>query len=189
MSIPATTSQTVGPFFRIGLDRLNCADIAAQGLPGEHIVIEGRVLDGDSVPVPDAVIEIWQANSFGKYDHPDDQQDKPKHEGFKGYGRVSTSDGGQFCFRTIKPGPVPGPDGTTQAAHLVVSVFMRGLLKRLVTRVYFPGNAEQNHDPILSLVEPERRSTLIAAEDPKNRGSLRWDIILQGPQETVFFDF
>ena len=189
MSLPVTTSQTVGPFFRIGLDRLNCADIAAPNAPGEHVVIEGEVLDGDGVPVPDAVIEIWQANSFGKYENPDDHQNKPTQEGFRGYGRVATSDDGTFCFRTIKPGPVPGPDRTTQAAHLVVSVFMRGLLKRLVTRMYFPGDLEQAHDPVLALVEPERRRTLIAIEDPKDQGSLHWDIILQGPQETVFFDF
>jgi len=187
LSLPVTTSQTVGPFFRIGLDRLNCADIG--GVRGERIVVEGRVLDGDGVPVPDAVVEIWQANSFGKYDHPHDHQDKPTQEGFRGYGRVSTSDDGRFCFRTIKPGPVQGPKGTTQAPHLVVSIFMRGLLKRLVTRMYFPGDAEQSHDPVLVLVTPGRRPTLIATEDPKTKGSLRWDIILQGPQETVFFDF
>jgi protocatechuate 3,4-dioxygenase alpha subunit len=145
------------------------------------------VLDGDGVPVPDAVIEIWQANSFGKYDHSEDRQDKPTHSGFKGYGRVATDDEGRFCFRTIKPGPVPGPSGSTQAPHLVVSVFMRGLLKRLVTRVYFPGDAEQAHDAILTLVAPERRPTLMARGE--NKGLLRWDIILQGPQETVFFDF
>jgi protocatechuate 3,4-dioxygenase alpha subunit len=189
LSLPVTTSQTVGPFFRIGLDRLNRADIAAPSVPGNHIVIEGRVLDGDGAPVPDAVIEVWQANSLGKYDHPDDNQDKPTHEGFQGYGRISTTDDGRFCFRTVKPGPVPGPGGTTQASHLVVSVFMRGLLKRLVTRMYFPGDVEQAHDPVLALVATERRPTLIATEDSKNKGSLRWDIILQGPRETVFFDF
>ena len=141
------------------------------------------------MPVPDAVIEIWQANSLGKYDHPEDRQDKPTHSGFKGYGRVATDNEGRFCFRTIKPGPVPGPSGSTQAPHLVVSVFMRGLLKRLVTRVYFPGDAAQAHDAILTLVAPDRRPTLVAREDSAHRGSLRWDIILQGPQETVFFDF
>jgi len=189
LSLPVTTSQTVGPFFRIGLDRLNRADIAAPGVPGERIVIEGFVLDGDGVPVPDAVLEVWQANSLGKYDHPDDHQNKPTQEGFRGYGRISTTDDGGFCFRTIKPGPVPGPDGSTQAPHLVLSVFMRGLLKRLVTRMYFPGDGEQARDPVLVLVEPGRRRTLIAVEDSRNKGSLRWDIILQGPKETVFFDF
>jgi protocatechuate 3,4-dioxygenase alpha subunit len=189
LSPQATTSQTVGPFFRIGLDRLNCAELAAHDVLGQRIVLEGRVLDGDGVPVPDAVIEIWQANSLGKYDHPEDLQDKPTHSGFKGYGRVATDDEGRFCFRTIKPGPVPGPSGATQAPHLVVSVLMRGLLKRLVTRIYFPGDAEQANDSVLGLVSAERRPTLIAREGLANKGSLRWDIILQGPQETVFFDF
>jgi protocatechuate 3,4-dioxygenase alpha subunit len=135
------------------------------------------------------VIEIWQANSVGKYDHPEDHQDKPTHTGFKGYGRVATDDEGRFCFRTIKPGPIPGPSGSTQAPHLVVAVFMRGLLKRLATRMYFPGDAAQASDAILALVPAERRPTLIAKEDTANKGSLHWDIILQGPQETVFFDF
>jgi protocatechuate 3,4-dioxygenase, alpha subunit len=189
LSLTATTSQTVGPFFRIGLDRLNCADIAPQGVPGERVIIQGRVLDGDGVAVPDAVIEIWQANSAGKYGHPDDRQEKPTHARFKGYGRISTSDDGRYCFRTIKPGSVPGPNGTTQAPHLVASVFMRGLLKRLVTRMYFPADSSQANDPVLGLVPMERRPTLIAAEDTKDKGSLRWDIILQGPLETVFFDF
>jgi len=189
LSPQATTSQTVGPFFRIGFDRLNCAKLATRDVAGERIVLEGRVLDGDGAPVPDAVIEILQADSLGKYDHPEDRQDKPTHSGFKGYGRVATDNEGRFCFRTIKPGPVPGPSGSTQAPHLVVSVFMRGLLKRLVTRIYFPGDSEQAQDPILLLVAPERRRTLVAKADPANSGSLRWDIILQGPQETVFFDF
>jgi protocatechuate 3,4-dioxygenase alpha subunit len=140
------------------------------------------------VPVPDAIVEIWQANAHGKYNHPDDTQNKPIEPGFKGYGRAATDDDGRFCFRTIKPGPVPGPAGTVQAPHLAVSVFMRGLLKRLVTRVYFPGDREQAHDPVLTLVDPQRRATLIAREDPSGNSSLRWDIILQGAQETVFFD-
>jgi protocatechuate 3,4-dioxygenase alpha subunit len=152
------------------------------------VVLEGRVLDGGGAPVPDAVIEIWQANAHGKYGHPDDQQTKPIEPGFKGYGRVATDDEGRFCFRTINPGPFPGPGGTPQAPHLAVSVFMRGLLKRLVTRVYFPGDREQAQDPILKLVNPERRATLIAREASGGNASLHWDIILQGPQETVFFD-
>jgi len=188
LSLHATTSQTVGPFFRIGLDRLNCVDMAGPEVSGPRVVLEGRVLDGDGAPVPDAVIEIWQANAHGKYDHPDDQQTKPIEPGFKGYGRVATDDEGRFCFRTIKPGTVPGPGGMPQAPHLAVSVFMRGLLKRLVTRVYFPGDREQSQDPILKLVTPERRATLIAREGSGGNASLYWDIILQGAQETVFFD-
>jgi protocatechuate 3,4-dioxygenase alpha subunit len=162
--------------------------MAGPEVSGARVVLEGRVLDGDGAPVPDAVIEIWQANTHGKYDHPDDQQAKPIEPGFKGYGRVATDDEGRFCFRTIKPGPVPGPGGTAQAPHLAVSVFMRGLLKRLVTRVYFPGDREQAQDPILKLVNPDRRATLIARKGSGGNASLHWDIILQGAQETVFFD-
>jgi protocatechuate 3,4-dioxygenase, alpha subunit len=188
LSLSSTTSQTVGPFFRVGLDRLNCADLAGPETSGQRVVIEGRVLDGDGAPVPDAVIEIWQANALGKYDHPEDQQNKSTEPGFKGYGRVATDDQGRFCFRTIKPGPVPGPEGTLQAPHLAVSVFMRGLLKRLVTRVYFAGDHEHAKDPILLRVDAERRATLIARPSPGNDKTLHWDIILQGAEETVFFD-
>lgn len=188
MSLRATTSQTVGPFFRIGFEPLCRADLTAPGIAGARIVLEGRVLDGDGVPVPDAVLEIWQANAHGKYAHPDDRQDKPLDPAFKGYGRVLTDEGGRFRLTTIKPGPVPGPHGTTQAPHLAVSIFMRGLLKRLVTRVYFPDDLYLRDDSVLKLVNPERRETLLAKAGPGGTGSLHWDVILQGPRETVFFD-
>lgn len=188
MSLRATTSQTVGPFFQIGFEKFCCADLAPPEVPGERIALEGRVLDGDGIPVPDATLEIWQANAHGKYAHPDDHQDKPLEAGFKGYGRVATDEGGRFRFATIKPGPVPGPHGTTQAPHLVVSIFMRGLLKRLVTRVYFPNDSRNADDPVLKLVDRARRETLIARAGPEEAGELLWDVILQGTQETVFFD-
>jgi protocatechuate 3,4-dioxygenase, alpha subunit len=184
----ATASQTVGPFFQIGFERLCCADLAAPGVSGEKIILEGAVLDGDGIPVPDAVLEIWQANAHGKYAHPGDKQDKPIEAAFKGFGRVATDTSGHFRFTTIKPGAVPGPHGSTQASHLQVSIFMRGLLKRLVTRVYFPDDPRHPSDPILQLVAPARRRTLIAKAAPDNGGRLFWDVILQGPGETVFFD-
>jgi protocatechuate 3,4-dioxygenase alpha subunit len=186
LSLRATTSQTVGPFFQIGFERLCGADLTAPGVAGERVVLEGRVLDGDGVPVPDALLEIWQANAHGRYAHPDDKQDKPLDPTFKGYGRVATDEGGRFRLTTIKPGPVPGPHGTTQAPHLAVSIFMRGLLKRLVTRVYFPDDSRLTNDPVLNLVDPARRETLIAKAG--GAGTLHWDVILQGPHETVFFD-
>jgi protocatechuate 3,4-dioxygenase, alpha subunit len=186
--IPATTSQTVGPFFSIGLDRLRTNNLAGQGVSGRRFTIEGQLLDGDGQPVPDAVIEIWQANTHGKYAHPEDTQEKPLEPGFSGYGRVPTDDNGQFRFTTIKPGSVPGPGGKPQAPHLVVSVFMRGLLKRLVTRIYFPGEVMNDSDFILSLVEPARRPTLIARKAQGQDDLLRWNVVLQGPEETVFFD-
>jgi len=188
MSLQATTSQTVGPYFKIGLQWLNRDNLVGEGVSGERFTIQGRVLDGDGVPVPDAILEIWQANAHGKYDHPEDTQDKPLEPGFKGYGRVPVTAEGLFRLATIKPGPVPGPDGKEQAPHLVVSVFLRGVLRRLVTRMYFPDDARNASDPILSLVEPARRSTLIATKAAGSPGALQWNVVLQGPGETVFFD-
>ena len=188
MTLQATTSQTVGPFFSIGLTRLNCNDLAGAGVSGERVSVEGRVFDGDGKPVPDAILEIWQANAQGKYDHPDDQQDKPVEPGFFGFGRIPTDGSGCFRFTTIKPGHVPGPQGKPQAPHLVVSVFARGLLRRLVTRIYFPEESANGDDFALSLVPAERRSTLIARKVPSREGALAWDVHLQGPEETVFFD-
>jgi protocatechuate 3,4-dioxygenase alpha subunit len=138
--------------------------------------------------VPDAILEVWQANAHGKYDHPEDTQDKPLEPGFKGYGRVATSADGAFRFATIKPGPVPGPNGKEQAPHLVISVFMRGVLRRLVTRIYFPEESRNAADFVLNLVEPARRSTLIAKKVAGRPGTLEWNVVLQGPEETVFFD-
>ena len=188
MSLQATTSQTVGPYFKIGLHWLNRDNLVGEGVSGERVTIQGRVFDGDGVPVPDAILEVWQANAHGKYDHPEDTQDKPLEPGFKGYGRVPVSAEGRFRFATIKPGPVPGPDGNEQAPHLVVSVFMRGLERRLVTRIYFPDDARNAADFILNLVEPARRSTLIAKMIAGGPGTLEWNVVLQGPDETVFFD-
>jgi protocatechuate 3,4-dioxygenase alpha subunit len=188
MSLVTTTSQTVGPFFKIGFEWLNCDNLVGEGVSGERITIQGRIFDGDGIPVPDAILEIWQANAHGKYDHPEDTQNKPVEPGFKGYGRVPVTAAGMFRFTTIKPGPVPGPNGNEQAPHLVISVFMRGLLKRLVTRMYFPGDARNASDPILNLVEPARRSTLIAKRTAGAPGTLEWNILLQAPDETVFFD-
>jgi protocatechuate 3,4-dioxygenase, alpha subunit len=186
MNLCATTWQTVGPFFQIGLELLMNADIAGPDVPGEHITLEGQVFDGDRVPIPDAVIEIWQANSDGKYAHPEDWQAKPLHAGFRGYGRVGTDDSGSFRIRTIKPGTTPGPDGSRQAPHLEISVLMRGLMKRLLTRIYFPDEPANENDPILSLVPAARRQTLVARAC--GGGLFRWDVLMQGDNETVFFD-
>jgi protocatechuate 3,4-dioxygenase alpha subunit len=146
------------------------------------------VIDGDGAGVPDAMLEIWQANSSGKYAHPEDTQDLAIEEGFQGFGRIPTSANGAFRFATIKPGLVPGPDGKHQAPHIVVSVFMRGLLRRLVTRIYFPGEAANDEDFVLNLVEPARRGTLIARRIAGENGKLEWNVVLQGEEESVFFD-
>jgi protocatechuate 3,4-dioxygenase, alpha subunit len=187
MSLRATTSQTIGPFLRIGLEWMVIEDLAPQGVAGAPLQLQGRVVDGDGRPVNDAAIEIWQADSHGRYASGEDKQDKPLDGGFRGYGRSLTDEGGGFRFRTIKPGRVPGPQGRLQAPHLVVTIFMRGLLKQLVTRVYFPGEPANAEDPVLGLVPEKRRATLIAQK--KGEGVLEWNVVLQGSNETVFFDF
>ena len=188
MSAHATTSQTVGPFFKIGLEWLYRDNLVVKGISGERVTIQGRILDGDGLPVPDAIVEIWQANAHGKYNHPEDTKDKPLEPGFNGYGRAPTNAEGMFRFTTIKPGPVPDPNGKEQAPHLVISVFMRGVLLRLVSRMYFPDDTRNSDDQILNLVEPARRATLIAKKTVGGSGSLEWNVVLQGPEETVFFD-
>ena len=182
-------SQTVGPFFQIGLEDLYQTDLTVPGLTATVITISGKILDADLLPVPDALVEIWQANSFGKYAHPDDDQDKPLDPGFTGFGRCPTNSEGAFQFRTVKPGSVPSSTETPQAPHINVSIFMRGLLNRLVTRIYFSGDERNGADEVLSLVDPVRRSTLFARPDQLCPNAYRWDVVLQGPHETVFFDF
>lgn len=185
----ATASQTVGPYLHIGLNALNCADLTAGApqLAGQRIVIEGRVTDGDGQPVPDGMVEIWQANPAGRYRHAEDTRELPLAPGFTGFGRVPTEADGTFRFVTVKPGAVPGPDGQAQAPHIMVSVFMRGLVKHVATRMYFPDEAAANAaDAVLGLVPAERRGTLIASD--AGNDTLRWNVVLQGQGETVFFD-
>jgi protocatechuate 3,4-dioxygenase alpha subunit len=186
LSLKATPSQTVGPFFSVGLARLTRVELAPPGVAGERVTVEGQMTDADG-PVPDGFIEIWQANALGKYAHPADTQDTPADPAFRGYGRVPTGADGRFRFATIKPGPVPGPRGIPQAPHLALSVFARGLMRRLITRMYFPDEAANARDFALSAVDPARRGTLIAARTGVP-GVLAWNIVLQGPRETVFFD-
>ncbi|HLJ66234.1 MAG TPA: protocatechuate 3,4-dioxygenase subunit alpha [Chloroflexota bacterium] len=180
-----TASQTVGPFFEFGLLRPPGPEVVPESTPGA-VRIEGTVFDGRGDPVPDAMIEIWQAWTSGRYAHPDDpRQDLALAEGFTGFGRSGTDGNGCFWFRTVKPGPVPWTDGRPQAPHLNVSVFARGLLHRLVTRLYFPDESEANAaDPLLaSLPDARARRSLIAV--PEN-GALRFDIRLQGDEQTCF---
>src|SRR5712691_2586082 len=177
MNGPLTPSQTVGPFFGVGLPFEKGEQIAA---PGSAVVIriEGQVLDGNGEPVPDALLEIWQPDDRGRYRKVADGETT-------GFGRCRTDSKGAFHFMTVKPGAVPAPDGRAQAPHLNVTVFARGLLRHLVTRMYFPDETAANAtDPALNLVEPARRETLIA----KNCGGvLHFDIRLQGERETAFF--
>ncbi|GLZ33670.1 protocatechuate 3,4-dioxygenase subunit alpha [Lentzea sp. NBRC 105346] len=176
-SLVTTSSQTVGPFFAIGLPWEDGPFVVAPDTPGA-IRIVGRVLDGAGDPVPDALIETWQADPDGRFDHPDDPRGAVA-SGFRGFGRCPTDVNGRFEFVTLKPGALPG-----QAPHIAVSVFCRGILVRLVTRIYFPED-NLDDDPVLAVVEPALRQTLVASAAPYG---YRFDIVLQGPDETVFFD-
>jgi protocatechuate 3,4-dioxygenase alpha subunit len=189
-----TPSQTVGPYLHIGLTQgaygaheIFSATLADPGLPGTHVRIEGRVFDGEGNVVPDAVIEIWQADAAGRYAHPADGRLLASNS-FRGFGRCPTDKDGGYAFDTVKPGSVPGPGNNTQAPHINVGVFSRGLLKRLFTRIYFSGDPANAADPILALVPADRRDTLLAKPDAAKPGLFRLDIHLQGANETVFFD-
>ena len=187
MSLFPTPSQTVGPYFHIGTDD---GFIGAELVASDHpdaVRVFGIVRDGEGTPINDSMIEIWQANAVGRYAHPEDVRDElPLEEGFDGFGRTHTDGDGRYEFVTVKPGVVPGRDGRPQAPHVEVSVFARGLLKRLVTRIYFPDEAEANEaDPLLSSIEDaDARVALVAVADD---GGLRFDINLQGDRETTFF--
>lgn len=206
-----TPSQTVGPFFHYGLpwkggaDLVGKSDLGARpdlmpeahyvlnlsspsGTPeGESIELTGRVLDGKGAGIPDAMIEIWQANAAGRYRSVDDaREDVALDPHFIGFGRAATDEDGRYRFRTILPGRVPGFDGGLQAPHIALSVFARGVIKRLATRAYFAGSAGLESDPVLALIPPERRDTLIARDEGQSVWSL--DIHVQGERETVFFD-
>lgn len=190
MTTPPTSSQTVGPFFHLGMVYLERDNCVPDGIAGERITVRGKVLDGDGKPVPDAVLEIWQADSAGRYASEMSSQNSAGPH-FLGFGRIETDDNGEFKFTTIKPGRVPGPSGSLQAPHIVVTFFSRGLLKPLFTRLYFPDEPSNADDSVLKLVPPERRATLMATR-ARERGSdnlLEWNIVMQGDGETVFFDY
>lgn len=188
MSLRTTPWQTVGPFFSIGFTWQYRENIAEPGVDGERVSISGRIFDGDGKPVPDGIVEIWQANSQGKYAHPDDARESRADAGFTGYGRVPTDAEGRFHFTTIKPGRVPGPNGKLQAPHLAISIFTRGLLRRLTTRLYFPDEPSNAEDFALNLVDADRRGTLVAKKADGPAGTLEWNVVMQGAGETVFFD-
>jgi protocatechuate 3,4-dioxygenase, alpha subunit len=190
-----TPSQTVGPFFHLGLDRPEWGDLTRNNPPealgGEKIAIEGRVLDGDGAPVPDAMIELWQANAAGRYNHPEDRQDdKPLDPDFRGFGRVATDAEGRFRVLTIKPGPVPGRGNTLQAPHINVAVFARGMLIHLYTRIYFADEPRNAADPLLSAIDDAAvRGTLLARQTGAASPPIwHFDIVLQGEHETAFLD-
>ena len=205
-----TPSQTVGPFFHYGLpwnggaDLVGASEMGARSdllqpdhsalnvasphrVPrGEVIEIVGYVLDGAGAPVPDAMLELWQANAAGRYaSAADPRSELPLDPEFLGFGRAATARDGSYRFRTVMPGRVQGPGNSLQAPHIALGVFGRGLLKRLVTRIYFEGMEGNELDPILAVVPEARRKTLMA--QPTRPGEWRFDVVLQGVAETVFF--
>ncbi len=191
-----TPSQTVGPYFAYGLTpgrQYDWNDAFSNNLvtpdaTGERIRIEGRVFDGDGQPVPDSMLEIWQADAQGRFADPQDKRALPNAT-FRGFGRCGTDASGGFAFDTIKPGVVPDPDGKPQAPHILLAVYARGMLLHLYTRIYLGGEAGNATDPVLALVPLDRRATLIAERAHCNGSAVyRLDIHLQGDNETVFFD-
>jgi protocatechuate 3,4-dioxygenase, alpha subunit len=197
-----TASQTAGPYVHIGLipDQAGFdifennfgAAVAGPRTKGERIRIEGRVLEGTGIPLRDALIETWQANAAGRYNHPADKQDKPLDPDFRGWGRVGSNfETGIYRIDTIKPGIVPGRNGHPMAPHINFWIVARGINIGLNTRMYFADEVEANgKDPVLRLIELEqRRKTLIAERETKGGLTLyHFDIVLQGENETVFFD-
>lgn len=187
-----TPSQTVGPYFTLRLYREGENVLVGTDADGEHIVIEGRVLDGDRNIIEDALLEIWQANSSGRYRHADDSRDLPLDEGFTGFGRaISDFSTGEYRFETVKPGLVPDVEGAFQAPHVSLIVQGRGMLNPVFTRIYFSDEEEANRDDlILRAVPAERRRTLIAELSDQGPPKVyRFDVRFQGDDETVFFDF
>ena len=186
-----TSSQTVGPFFSPALLREDARRNILIQLEtiGNRIRIEGRVLDGDTLPIPDAMVEIWQANARGRYNHPADQGPATLDPSFTGFGRSGTDENGDYWFETIKPGPVSFDETRLQAPHINVTLFARGLLNHLVTRIYFADEPANASDPVLQRVPEDRRATLLAKrEQSENATIYRFDIVLQGANETAFFN-
>ncbi len=193
-----TASATVGPFFAIGLTQPTRPAplknvLADENTPGQRIRVEGVVLDGDGAPIPDAMLEVWQADAEGCYAHPASLGVEGGGSAFNGFGRAATDDEGRYWFETIKPGGVGAYGGVSaQAPHLVLTIFMRGLLNHVVSRVYFEDEGGANAaDPVLALVPADRRGTLIARREQAGSAGretvYRFDLRMQGPGETVFF--
>jgi protocatechuate 3,4-dioxygenase alpha subunit len=197
MDLTHTAIQPIGPFYHFALTPgwetgdNSTGVMACPGARGERARLTVRLLDRDGDPVTNAMIELWQADAGGKYNHPADTQDKTADPAFRGFGRLATNDQGLCVFETVKPGPVPamtpGLKGRLQAPHINVSVYAPGLLRRVVTRIYFAGDPANVTDEVLELVPKDRRPTLLArpGEEP---GEWNFDLHLTGPCETVFFD-
>ena len=190
MKLIPSASQTVGPFFNFGLTTNHALGIMApDGAEGEHITLVFRIIDGEGQPTPgDSMIELWQADSQGRYQHPVDPRSAAADKNFCGFGRLETDANGVCVFETVKPGPVLNPGDSAQAPHINVTLFARGLGKPLRTRVYFAGEASNAGDPVLGFVPDDRRDTLLAKPVAGQAGAWAVEIHLQGEAETVFFD-
>lgn len=197
-----SASQTAGPYVHIGLaphaagfdifEKHFSNVLAGPDARGERIRIEGRVIDGSGTPLRDVLLELWQANAAGKYRHPSDRQDKPVDGAFRGFGRAcSDFETGTWWFDTVKPGPVEGRGGRVMAPHVNLWIVARGINVGLNTRMYFSDEVDANaKDPVLNLIEWEvRRKTLIGERGMRDgKAVYRFDVRIQGPDETVFFD-
>lgn len=191
MTLKQTPSQTVGPFFHYGLvDKGDEHILVTDDTKGQRILIKGQVTDGDGNPISDAMLEIWQADAQGYFNHPEDPNHEKADPNFRGFGRAATNQQGIYTFRTIKPGCVKYDAETLQAPHIGVRVFARGMLIHAYTRLYFHDEAEANsNDPVLNLVPENRRTTLITLPDNSGEpGTYCFNISLQGDNETAFFE-
>ena len=184
-SVPASAGptpwQTVGPFFHDALPYAAGSSVVGTSRPGA-VTLHGTVYDGEGNALPDAMVEVWQADEQGAFQESPGIFEEPAPEGFRGFGRCATDPEGRYTFRTVLPGGVPTADGTPQAPHVAMSVFARGMLRRVTTRVYFAGAGD---DPLLNALPADRAATLVAATED---GGYRFDVHLQGPHETVFLD-
>jgi len=182
----ASPSQTIGPFFHFPvIVRPALGRMASPDAKGERIQLTVRLLDGDGTPVPDGLIELWQADANGKYEHPEDPQELTPDAALCGFGRLPTDAAGACTFETVRPGATPGLGDGPQAPHIVVTVFARGMLRPVFTRVYFDGDPANETDGVLALVPAERRQTLMAHRE---QDTWLFEIHLCGDRETVFFD-
>jgi protocatechuate 3,4-dioxygenase alpha subunit len=187
VQLVATSSQTVGPFFHFGLaDNATLGCLVRGDTAGERIRLRIGVLDGDGAPVPDALVELWQADADGVYVRPTDPRDVLSPKGFCGFGRLPTGADGTCMFETIRPGAEPDAEGRPQAPHINVCLLARGLLRQVYTRIYFAGEPALAADAVLAFVPEGRRRTLLA--QPAGPGDWVFDIRFQGDAETVFFD-
>ena len=187
MNMEPTASSTVGPFLHLGLtEKHSITQLAAPEYQGERISLRFRLFDAEGLPVNDAMIEVWQADSQGRYAHPDDPRGGETEQGFRGFGRAATDESGSCEFETVLPGRTPGPEGKLQSPHVNVAIYARGILQQLYTRAYFAKNAANAEDPVLREVPEARRGTLMA----QATGPHEWlfEIRLRGENETVFFD-